>query len=526
MKMAAESDVQSEIEVLQSIYLEELRVNSKSNGEWEVSMDLYPSTAEDSHSQFVRLTLTLTLDTQYPSSPPTISIHNPRGLSDDKLLSVQQCLQAEAQSCLGAPVLYQLIEKAKEILTESNIPHGSCVICLYGFKEGEVFTKTSCYHYFHSHCLGRYISHSETELKEREKEMEEDKSRGRMDGEVLSVVCPVCREPLAYELEVLLNSPAPRFPAMDRTVLGQEFRKKWAELQSILERQKERGGVIDPEAESNRFLIHTNEAPTDASSISPALDTPLNPMLPSPLPPSTNQITAPQGPQLPGHSQCRSGSSNKRRGYSKWNRRRDIQREHRERQSGISEEDISKLTLSSEKDFAFKEGAAVAHNSQLEVRVKDDREDVVPQSSQSGNMQAEEFVNISQPEAVVHRDEQSVNLSSPDILKFNNPLDSTIPGRGRDQKYNQGGRGRRRGARNSGPHFRHYEDRNFQGLDQSETPRDSVYHRGGRGLGYRGRRGGGGDYSTHFRGGGPSRKTGRGFTQREQEKDVARDGML
>lgn len=40
---------------------------------------------------------------------------------------------------------------------------------------------------------------------------------------------------------------------------GEEFKKKWAELQKILERQKEKGGVIDPEAESNRFLIHINE---------------------------------------------------------------------------------------------------------------------------------------------------------------------------------------------------------------------------------------------------------------------------
>lgn len=31
---------------------------------WEVSLVLYPSTAEDSVSQFVRLTLTLTLDQQ------------------------------------------------------------------------------------------------------------------------------------------------------------------------------------------------------------------------------------------------------------------------------------------------------------------------------------------------------------------------------------------------------------------------------------------------------------------------------
>lgn len=74
--------------------------------------------------------------------------------------SLQRSLELEAESCVGSPVLYQLIEvttvtlylkqevqpfqpffflhfvlqKAKEILTESNIPHGNCVICLYGFK--------------------------------------------------------------------------------------------------------------------------------------------------------------------------------------------------------------------------------------------------------------------------------------------------------------------------------------------------------------------------------------------------------
>lgn len=40
---------------------------------------------------------------------------------------------------------------------------------------------------------------------------------------------------------------------------GKEFKKKWAKLQKILERQKKKGGVIDPEVESNRFLIHINE---------------------------------------------------------------------------------------------------------------------------------------------------------------------------------------------------------------------------------------------------------------------------
>lgn len=122
-----------------------------------------------------------------------------------------------------------------------------------------MFTKTSCYHYFHSHCLGRYITHSEMELKDRERELEEDKTRDRTEEEELAVVCPVCRESLTYDLDALLSSPAPVLCQQEDAVIGGEFKKKWEALQKILERQKEKGGVIDPEAESNRFLIHINE---------------------------------------------------------------------------------------------------------------------------------------------------------------------------------------------------------------------------------------------------------------------------
>ncbi|XP_064172228.1 E3 ubiquitin-protein ligase RNF25 isoform X2 [Anguilla rostrata] len=561
--------VLSEIEVLQSIYLEELRVCRKSDRDWDVSVDLYPSTAEDSLSQFVRLTLTLTLDSQYPSSPPTISIHNPRGLSDDNLLSVQRCLEAEAQAWLGTPVLYQLIQKAKEILTESNIPHGNCVICLYGFKEGEVFTKTSCYHYFHSHCLGRYASHSQHDLREREREREEDKTRGKMEGQELSVVCPVCREPLTYDLEVLLNSPAPHFPKTEGTVLGAEFQRKWAELQSILERQREKGGIIDPEAESNRFLIHINQAPTEASSIGPDPDSPLSLSLPSTVPPSTNQVTASQGPQLSGQSECRTGSGSRRRGQLKWSRRRETPQERRGSPSSLGEKDMAKLSLSSGRGTELrgggtelkgggpelqgggpelqgggpelqgggpelqgsgtelqgggselKGGAAVDDDGILDVGVNHTRRDLVVQSSRSEKTEGEEHVRISQPEAVAcDGQEQTINQSCPDILKSSNQSDSAGPGRGRGQRYGQWGRGRRR---SSGQQPRHFEERNIHGVDRSDTPRDSAHHRGGRGFGYWGRRGG--DHNAHFRGGGAYRKTGRGFTRREAEKEVARDG--
>lgn len=119
-----------------------------------------------------------------------------------------------------------VFQKAKEILTESNIPHENCVICLYGFKvisldpsqpssgsfscrpvlvcvyqEGEAFTKTSCYHYFHSHCLGRYVSHAERELHLREKELEEDKTRDRTLQQVRTR--PACRQMLTVRVVFL-----------------------------------------------------------------------------------------------------------------------------------------------------------------------------------------------------------------------------------------------------------------------------------------------------------------------------------
>lgn len=60
-----------------------------------------------------------------------------------------------------------------------------------GAQDGEVFTKTTCYHYFHSHCLGRYVTHSEQELQERVRELEQDKTRDRGEDKVQAQV-PFC----------------------------------------------------------------------------------------------------------------------------------------------------------------------------------------------------------------------------------------------------------------------------------------------------------------------------------------------
>lgn len=49
------------------------------------------------------------------------------------------------------------------------------------------------------------------------------------------------------------------FTQLDEATIGSNFQQKWFELQKLLERQRSKGGIIDPEVESNRFLIHINE---------------------------------------------------------------------------------------------------------------------------------------------------------------------------------------------------------------------------------------------------------------------------
>ncbi|XP_012969090.1 E3 ubiquitin-protein ligase RNF25 isoform X3 [Mesocricetus auratus] len=220
----------SEVEVLESIYLDELQVmkGTGRSSPWEIFITLHPATAEVQDSQFVCFTLVLQVPVQYPHEVPQISIRNPRGLSDEQIHKISQALGHVAKEGLGTAMLYELIEKGKEILTDNNIPHGQCVICLYGFQEKEAFTKTPCYHYFHCHCLARYIQHMEQELKAQGQE----------------------QEPQHVVTKQELYQPSA------------ESLRQQEELKLLYQRQQEKGGIIDLEAERNRYFISLQQPPT------------------------------------------------------------------------------------------------------------------------------------------------------------------------------------------------------------------------------------------------------------------------
>ncbi len=71
-------------------------------------------------------------------------------------------------------------------------------------------------------------------------------------------VCAVCREPVTYDLSQLDNAPAPKANHEVYTP-DAELLKLQRRMAALYRRQKERGGIIDIEAESNKFLIDISQ---------------------------------------------------------------------------------------------------------------------------------------------------------------------------------------------------------------------------------------------------------------------------
>lgn len=93
----------------------------------------------------------------------------------------------------------------RERLTESNVPSCQCAVCLYDFQHGDHFTKTQCYHYFHSYCLACHLVSTERHFKE-----EQDKLPAwQKQTTGFQPLCPVCREAISCDLESLKQAPPP-----------------------------------------------------------------------------------------------------------------------------------------------------------------------------------------------------------------------------------------------------------------------------------------------------------------------------
>jgi len=250
------SVVETEIESLQAIFIDELTLTRKPNGNIdEIQVQLHPFTGHDTTKQYVCMTLIIKPSLQYPDEIPFFEIRNPRGLGEEEVISIYQEMKLKAEEYLGEPMLYTLIELARESLTEDNVPRCQCVLCLDFFDEDQAFHRTSCYHYFHTHCLSAYVSHTK-QVMEEERVRREEEGRAHMvdKAELTEIVCPVCRKPLDDDSLAVYTEVR---PDCDEFIfeLSPEMRKQQKWMAEVYARQKARGGIIDLEAEKNKFLI-------------------------------------------------------------------------------------------------------------------------------------------------------------------------------------------------------------------------------------------------------------------------------
>lgn len=111
--------------------------------------------------------------------------------------------------------------------------------------------------------------------------------------------CPVCRETLVYDLSALKAAPPPQHPLEPYRPDAKALQHQ-EELRLIFKRQQEKGGIIDPEAERNRYFISL-QAPPAAVNAGQAGAAPELPVSAStvdvPQPPS--QASAPEPARVP-----------------------------------------------------------------------------------------------------------------------------------------------------------------------------------------------------------------------------------
>ncbi|BFZ18887.1 hypothetical protein BsWGS_21926 [Bradybaena similaris] len=260
-----ENTTETELESLEAIYINELTYSRTSDGQVEkIELLVHPATGHDVTKQYVCMTLVFTISSKYPNEPPEIVIRNPRGLGEEEVTSLVADMLLKAEEMKGEPMLYTLIEMAKDSITEGNIPHCPCVVCLEHFLQRDSFHRTACYHYFHSRCLYKYLLHAQAQLEVEEKEASERRHLevgGSDKDKSGKIICPVCRSPLDEESLAVTCSrkELEEDEKAEEFVIPEDLKEQQRKMLEMYEQQKAKGGIIDLEHEKNKYLVNAED---------------------------------------------------------------------------------------------------------------------------------------------------------------------------------------------------------------------------------------------------------------------------
>lgn len=217
-----------------------------------IETTVFPVVGEDTDQQYVCVTLQVLPTSGYPDVSPEYKLVRPRGLDDSRLTDIKAAIEMKLKDSVGFPVVFDLIEVVREHLTGSNLPSGTCVVCLYGFCDGDEFTRTECFHYLHSYCLGRHLNALRRNYQD---EYNKLPAWQQKTAKPFQAHCPVCRENITDESDSLRCSmPPSELENAPDFEPSPELRELQHRMSSLFLHQKSRGAIIDSEAEGGAII--------------------------------------------------------------------------------------------------------------------------------------------------------------------------------------------------------------------------------------------------------------------------------
>lgn len=251
-----------ELSVLKSIYLDELTITYGPTT--TVSITIYSDGDEndlDREKRLLCVTVVADLPPTYPESDvPKLTLSRFRGLTDDQLSDLYAALASCLELNQGCCVLYECIETIRSKLSEFEVPHEACAICLTSIDNRLDAIRTNCHHFYHRACLASYVQTKKADLEE--KYLEAKKNGFRLERDFRQdIEDPVCRQILASHIIEQLPSQLERTsndPEENRELienLSPQMRQWQERTHALFQQQKEKGGIIDVQRNQDIIFI-------------------------------------------------------------------------------------------------------------------------------------------------------------------------------------------------------------------------------------------------------------------------------
>ena len=248
--------MEEELAVLESIYPDELKIDASAEEKTtRVTITIHSNGDEndlDREARLLRLTFSAVLPANYPEdASPTFTLSQTRGLTDAQLNELASELSSTIEANRGSSVLHGCIELIREKLSEFELPHEACAICMNLITDRADVIRTNCDHFYHRTCLASYVRTKKVELEEKYREMKVNGFRIERDFRQ-DIEDPVCRQIIASTVIERLPTDVPLEHRQDQEEnrhliehLSPRMRQWQERTQALFQQQKEKGGIID-----------------------------------------------------------------------------------------------------------------------------------------------------------------------------------------------------------------------------------------------------------------------------------------